>query len=265
MPMKILVCVKRVPDPSETEFEITPGHSDIQRDELVYSINESDNYAVEEAIQISAKIGGDVTVVTVGDEEDEEVLRREMAMGAKNGVLISDPGFAGSDGRGIATILKAYVAKHNYDLILTGVQADAGGAQVGGMLAALLDYPFASLVNGIEIVGARKLKISREVEGGAHEISEIDLPCVLSIQTGINEPRYVGMRGIRQVASIPIASFDGEALGLSAEKTGAAVAKVKRVDYFVPVAAGGARMLSGNTEQMAEELVDILIAKGGLK
>src|SRR5262249_35690537 len=150
---------------------------------------------------------GAVTVVTVGDEDDEEVLRREMAMGAKQGVLLTDDVFAGSDAKGIATILKGYVDKNNFDLILTGVQAEDGGAQVGGMLAALLDYPFASLVNAIEVIEGNKLKITREIAGGNREVSEIDLPCVLSIQTGINEPRYVGMRGIRQVASVEIPQF----------------------------------------------------------
>src|SRR6185369_4392245 len=109
-------------------------------------------YAVEEALQIADRCGGAVTVATVGGDEDEEILRREMAMGANHGVLLSDDAFQGSDGRGIATILKAFVEKGRYDLILTGVQADDGAAQVGGMLAAMLDYPFASLVNAIEIL-----------------------------------------------------------------------------------------------------------------
>ena len=101
--------------------------------------------------RLSSETGGTVTVVTVGGDEDEEILRREMAMGAKSGVLLSDEAFEGSDGRGIASILAAFVKKGHYDLILTGVQADDGAAQVGGMLAALLDYPFASLVNSIEV------------------------------------------------------------------------------------------------------------------
>lgn len=265
MPMNILVCVKRVPDTSENEIQINSTGSDIERDELVYSINEPDNYAVEEAIQITGKMGGEVTVVTIGDEEDEEILRREMAMGAKHGVLLSDGAFAGSDGRGLATILKAVVDRGKYDLILTGVQAEAGGAQVGGMLAALLHYPFASLVNGIEVLGDRKLKISREIEGGNREISEIDLPCVLSVQTGINEPRYVGMRGIRQVASIPIPTFGSDALGIAPQTVGLAAAKVKRVDYFVPAAGSGARVLTGSAEQKADELFELLKVKGGLK
>src|SRR6478609_3946641 len=137
--MEILVCAKRVPDTSENEIALNGAGNDIERDDLVYSINEADNYAVEEALQITARTGGEVTVVTVGDDDDEEVLRREMAMGAKQGVLLSDAVFLGSDASGIATILKAYVKRDAFDLILTGVQAEDGGAQVGGMLAALLD------------------------------------------------------------------------------------------------------------------------------
>jgi len=263
--MEILVCVRRVPDTSENEIELNSAGNDIERDDLVYSINEADNYAVEEALQIVARVGGNVTVATVGGEDDEEVLRREMAMGANHGVLIADEAFGGSDGRGIATILKAFVQKGSYDLILTGVQAEDGGAQVGGMLAALLDYPFASLVNSIEVLDGKKLKVSREIEGGNKEISEIDLPCVLSIQTGINEPRYVGMKGIRQVASIPIPSFDASNLGLDPSAVGDATAKVKRVDYFVPALGKGAEILHGSREENIDRVLELVAAKGGLK
>lgn len=263
--MEILICAKRVPDTSENEIALNDAGTDIERDELVYSINEPDNYAVEEGLQIAAKVGGKVTVVTVGGEEDEEILRREMAMGANEAALISDTAFEGSDGRAIATILKAFVQKGKYDLILTGVQADDGAAQVGGMLAALLDYPFASLVNSIEVVDGRKLKISREIEGGNKEISEIEVPCVLSIQTGINEPRYVGMRGIRAVASVPIVTYGLAELGLEADKVGAAAAKVQRVDYFVPSLGKGAEMLEGTREENIDKLLELLAAKGGLK
>ncbi|HEY2019519.1 MAG TPA: electron transfer flavoprotein subunit beta, partial [Bryobacteraceae bacterium] len=133
--MEILVCVRRVPDTSENEIGLNSAGDDIERDDLVYSANEPDNYAVEEALQIVDRAGGNVTVATVGGDEDEEILRREMAMGAKNGVLLSDEAFTGSDGRGVATVLKAFVEQGHYDLILTGVQAEDAGAQVGGMLA----------------------------------------------------------------------------------------------------------------------------------
>lgn len=263
--MEILVCARRVPDTSENEISLNSTGNDIERDELVYSVNEPDNYAVEEALQIVARVGGKVTVVTVGGEDDEEILRREMAMGATHGVLISDTAFAGSDGRGIATILKGFVTKGNYDLILTGVQAEDGAAQVGGMLAAMLDYPFASLVNSIEILDGKKLKISREIEGGNREISEIDLPCVLSIQTGINEPRYVGMRGIRAVASVPIATPDAAELAVDPGSVGKVGAKVTRVDYFVPALGKGAEMLAGSREENIDKVLELMAAKGGLK
>jgi electron transfer flavoprotein beta subunit len=263
--MEILVCVKRVPDTSENEIELNRAGTDIERDDLVYSINEWDNYAVEEAIQIVSRCGGSVTVATVGSEEDEEVLRREMAMGANHGVMIADECFTGSDGYGIAAILKAFVQKGNYNLILTGVQADDGGGQVGGMLAAMLDYPFASLVNSIEVLESQKLRVSREIEGGNKEINEIDLPCVLSIQTGINEPRYVGMRGIRQVASVPIPTADAAELGIDPQTVGEAIAKVKRLDYFVPALGKGAEMLQGGQEEIIDRLVELVSAKGGLQ
>jgi electron transfer flavoprotein beta subunit len=254
-----------VPDTSENEIELNSAGNDIERDDLVYSINEWDNYAVEEALQIVAKAGGSVTVVTVGGDDDEEILRREMAMGATHGVLISDDAFTGSDGRGIATILKAFVQKGHYDLILTGVQAEDGGAQVGGMLAAMLDYPFASLVNSIEVLEGRKLKISREIEGGNREMNEIDLPCVLSIQTGINEPRYVGMRGIRAVASVPVPTYTASDLGVEVGTVGEAAAKVKRVDYFVPALGKGAEILQGSREEIIDKVVELVATKGGLK
>ncbi len=260
--MEILVCVKRVPDTSENEIELNSEGNDIDRDDLVYSVNEWDNYAVEEAIQIVDKVGGKVTVIAVGDDESEEVLRREMAMGANEGILLSDDAFEGSDGKGIASLLHAEIKNGNYDLILTGAQADEGAGQVGGMLAAMMDVPYASLVNKIEVDGDKTLKVGREIEGGNQEMNEIDLPCVLSIQTGINEPRYVGIRGIRKVASVDIPVKTASDLGVEA---GEAAAKVKRVDYFQPELGEGAEMLEGSTEEIVEKLFELLKAKGGIK
>jgi electron transfer flavoprotein beta subunit len=263
--MEILVCIKRAPDTSENEIEVNRDGTDIERDDLVYSVNEWDNYAVEEAIQIRDKMGGSVTVVTVGDENDEEVIRREMAMGADHGILLSDETFKGSDGRGISAILKAEVEKKNYDLILTGAQADDGAGQVGGMLAAMLDLPYASLVNFIEVVDDKKLKVGREIAGGNQEMHEIDLPCVLSIQTGINEPRYVGIRGIRKVASLEIPVHTAGDLGIAPESVGEFGARTKRLDYFVPDLGEGAEILEGSTEEIIDKLLELLKAKGGIK
>ena len=263
--MEILVCVKRVPDTAENEIEIKSDGTDIEQDDLVFSVNEWDNYAVEEAIQIRDKVGGNVTVVTVGDEEAEEVLRREMAMGADAGILCDDEAFEGSDGRGVATVLKAAIDKGNYDLVLTGAQADDGAAQVGGMVAAMLDWPYASLVNKIDTGDGSKITVGREIEGGNQELNEIALPCVLSIQTGINEPRYVGIRGIRKVASVEIPSQGAADLGIAADAVGAAGAKLTRIDYFTPELGDGAEMLEGSLEEKIDKLIEMLKAKGGLK
>ena len=263
--MKILVCISRVPDTAENEIELNSSGSDIERDDLVYSVNEWDNYAVEEAIQIRDKVGGSVTVATVGDEECEEALRREMAMGADSGVLLSDDAFEGSDGLGIATVLSRHVQSGGYDLILTGAQSEGGSGEVGGMLAALLDVPFASLVNQLEVVDDGTIRVGREIEGGNIEFNEMALPCVLSVQTGINEPRYVGIRGIRKVASLEIPTQGAGDLGLEPDAVGEVGARVRRVDYFVPDLGEGAEILEGSTDEIIDKLIEMLKAKGGLK
>jgi len=188
-----------------------------------------------------------------------------MAMGADKGVLLSDDAFIGSDGKGLAAILKAEIQKGSYDLVLTGALADDGASQVGGMLAAMFDWPYASVVNYIEVLDDTKIKVGREIEGGNHEMNEIELPCVLSIQTGINEPRYVGIRGIRKVASIEIPVHGAVDLGISPDSVGAAGAKVKRVDYFVPELGEGAEILEGSLDEIAEKLIELLKANGGIK
>jgi electron transfer flavoprotein beta subunit len=140
----------------------------------------------------------------------------------------------------------------------------AGAGEVGGMLAAMLDYPYASLVNKIEVDGDT-LKVGREIEGGNQEMNAIEMPCVLSIQTGINEPRYVGIRGIRKVASVEIPQHGCRRSGCRRRHRGAAGAKVKRLDYFVPEMGEGAEMLDGSTEEIVAKLIELLKAKGGLK
>ena len=263
--MNILVCVKRVPDTAENEIQIRSDGTDIERDDLVYSVNEWDNYAVEEAIRIKEKHGGSVTVTTIDGKAGDEVLRRELAMGADKAIHILDSAFEGSDGEGVARLLKAEVKKSRYDLVLTGVQADDGAGQVGGMLAAMLDWPFVSIVNRIEVLDDKKIKIRREVAGGNQEVYEVDLPCVLSIQTGINEPRYVPIRGVMKAAGIEIPIHGASDLGVSRDSIGESGARVKRRDFFLPEGGKGAEILEGRSVEIMEKLIALLKSKGGIR
>jgi electron transfer flavoprotein beta subunit len=133
------------------------------------------------------------------------------------------------------------------------------------MLAAMLDVPYASVVNTIEVLNDAQLKIGREIEGGNQDMNEIALPCVLSIQTGINEPRYVGIRGIRKVASVDIPVLGAADLGIDPAGVGESGARVKRIDSFVPQLGEGAEILEGSNEEVAGKLIDLLKAKGGIK
>ena len=261
--MEILVCIKRVPDTAENEIEVNRDGTDIERDDLVYSVNEWDNYAVEEAIQIKDKVGGNVTVVSAGDHDAEEVVRREMAMGADKGILLCDDVFEGSDGKGIATILKAEVEKGRYDLILTGAQADDGAGQVGGMLAAMLDWPFASLVNKIDISDDKKIVVGREIAGGNQEMNEMDLPCALSIQTGINEPRYAPIRGIRQAQKKELTVLKLDDLGVAPEDVGEDTSLIVLENFYIPEVESKAEIIEGEPEEKAVILAEKMV-KGGL-
>jgi len=220
---------------------------------------------VEEALRIRDLTGGTVTVVTVDGSQGDEVLRRELAMGANRAIHIWDDILEGSDGQGLARTLKAEVERGHYDLILTGVQADDGAGQVGGMLAALLDWPFASIVNKLEVLDEKRIKVYREVSGGNQEVYEMDLPGVVSAQTGINEPRYVPVRGIMKASGIDIPVHKAADLNLSGDDVGSSKASTTRRRYFLPVMGEGALILEGSVDKIIEKLIDLLRAKGGIK
>ncbi|HMB31057.1 MAG TPA: hypothetical protein VKN82_04465, partial [Desulfohalobiaceae bacterium] len=124
---------------------------------------------------------------------------------------------------------------------------------------------YASLVNEIQVSDEKTLKVGREIEGGNQEMNEISMPCVLSIQTGINEPRYVGIRGIRKVANVDIPVHGLSELAVDVDSVGYNGAKVKRLNYFVPEMGEGAEILEGSSEEVAEKLIELLKSKGGIK
>jgi electron transfer flavoprotein beta subunit len=262
--MNIIVCIKRVPETTEADIVIGKSGKDIDKSGLVFDLNEWDSYAIEEAIRLKEKHGGTVTVLTMGGEDSNESLRKCLAMGADDAMRLTDPAFDGSDGFATAKVLAEAVRKIPYDIIFTGTLAeDDGYGQVGVAMAEQLGIAHASLVNRIEVQD-KKLKVHRELEGGLEEVVEIDLPAVLTVQTGINEPRYVSIMGIRKVAKKEIKTLGTSDLNLKAEEVGLSGSDIRLEKVFLPPVGEGAQMLEGKPEDVAAKVFGILKDKGGL-
>jgi len=262
--MNIIVCIKRVPETTDADVSIDKTGKDIDKSGLVFDLNEWDSYAIEEAILLKEKLGGTVTVISMGGEDSNESLRKCLAMGADDAIRLTDPAFAGSDGYATAKILAEAIRKIPYDLILTGTQAeDDGYGQVGITVAKMLGIPHASLVNHLEVQD-KKLNVHRELEGGLEEVVEIDLPALLTIQTGINEPRYVSIMGIRKVAKKEIKTYGTSDLNLKTEEVGVSGSQIRLEKLFLPPVGEGAELLEGKPEEVALKVFDILKDKGGL-
>lgn len=256
--MEIIVCVKRVPDLAEVDVSIDATGRGIKSDDLVFGLNDWDRFAVEEALQLKEKHGGRVTVITVGDEEADDVLRRALAMGADEAIRLADPEFAEADGYMTARILHAAISKRPFDLVLTGsVSSDRGAGVVGGMLAAMLDIPQVALATAIDATAAT-LTVQHEVEGGLERVVEMDLPALVTVQTGINEPRYVSIRGIRKVSGVEIPVLDGDG------QIDASARWVRVEEMFLPPSGQGAEILEGRTDDVVDQLVERLKMQGGV-
>ena len=262
--MNIIVCIKRVPETADADVSISKSGKDIDKSGLAFDLNEWDSYAIEEAILLKEKLGGTVTVLSVGGEDSNESLRKCLAMGADDAMRLTDPAFDGSDGFVTAKILTEAIRKIPYDLILTGTQAeDDGYGQVGVVVAELLGIPHAAVVTRLEVQD-KKAKVHRELEGGLEEVYEIDLPAAFTIQTGINEPRYVSIMGIRKVAKKEIKTLGTSDLNLKPEEVGLSASNIQVEKIFLPPAGEGAEILGGKPEEIALKVFDILKDKGGL-
>lgn len=256
--MNIIVCVKRVPSTQEVDLVIDESKKDVEKDNLVYVINEWDNYAIEEAILLKEKLGGTVTAITIGVEDDEEVLRRCLAMGADKAIRI-DPGDHDVDSFVISRILAAAIKGLEYDLVLTGVQADDdNNSMVGIMLAEHLGLAHAAVVNSVEPEGDTAT-IRTELEGGITEVSKIRLPALLSIQTGINEPRYVSIMGLRKARQKELNVVSVDELGLTEDD----LSRWTTIEeVFLPPETEGAEIIAGDPSTVAEEILRIMKEKG---
>jgi electron transfer flavoprotein beta subunit len=249
--MKIVVCVKQVATLGD-EVEFTDDERGVDPDFFEYALNEWDSYATEEALRIREAAGdGEVVVVSVGDEVCEDGLRRCLAMGADRAIRIDGSDIPVGDPITTARALAQIVAREAPDLVLCGVQSsDAVQGATGTALAELLGLPRTAVVKKLDwSPGAPTATVHRELEGGLVDVVEVEVPAVLTIQTGINEPRYATLRAIKQAEQKEIEVVEPEGLEEPA-------ARIRRM--FVPPKGEGAEMIGEDPAEIARRIKEIV-------
>lgn len=242
--MKIVVAIKQVKVLGD-EAAFRPDGLDVDADYLDRALNEWDACAVEEAIRIRERGEGEVVVVTAGDEEAETALRRCLAMGADRAIRVDEEPL---DPISAARALAGVVAAETPDLVFAGAQSsDSVQGSTGSALAGLLGLPCVAVVTRLDM-GAGTALADRELEGGVIDEVEVDLPALVTIQTGINEPRYANLRAIKQAEQQEIAVASAEA--------GEPAFRVRRM--FAPTRAGGAELIDGSPGEVAQRIADLL-------
>jgi electron transfer flavoprotein beta subunit len=245
--MKVVVCVKQVLQLGD-EVEFTDDGLDVDPDYFDAALNEWDSFATEEALQLKERLGGEVVIVTCGDRGAEAALRRCLAMGADRAIRVEG---AGRDPIAVARALAEVVRGEVPDLVLCGVQSsDSVQAATGTALAELVDLPRVAVVVKLDYdEGAGKAIVDRELEGGLLDRVEVDVPAVLTIQTGINQPRYANLRAIKQAEQVEVDVRQAAAGGEPAFR-------VRRM--FVPPKGDGAEMLGRDPAEVARRIAEIV-------
>lgn len=257
--MKIVVPVKQVAA-LDDEFELLDDGAGVDPDFVERDLNEWDAFSLEAALLLKEAAGeGEVIAVSVGDDEATEGLLTCLAKGADRGVRVWDDVLENADALSVARVLAAAVERESPDLVLCGVQSsDAVNGATGVALAAHLRLPHVAVVNGLEFdAGSGTATVDRELEGGLIEVLKIRCPALLTIQTGINEPRYANLRAIKQAREKPLDELGLEDLGLD-EQAVAASAGARRRRLHPPEAGGGAEMLQGSPAETAARIAEIV-------
>ncbi|WP_079509977.1 electron transfer flavoprotein subunit beta/FixA family protein [Mesobacillus jeotgali] len=250
--MNIYVLMKRTFD---TEEKITISNGKINEDGAEFIINPYDEYAIEEAIQVRDAHGGEVTVVSVGNEETEKQLRTALAMGADKAVLINiEDDVEDGDQFTTAKILAEYLKDKEADLILGGnVAIDGGSGQVGPRVAEQLGMPYVTTITKLEINGTTAT-ITRDVEGDS-EVIETSLPVLVTAQQGLNEPRYPSLPGIMKAKKKPLEELELDDLDLDEDDV---EAKTKTIEIYLPPQKEAGKVLQGELADQVKELVSLL-------
>jgi electron transfer flavoprotein beta subunit len=252
--MKIMVCLKQVPH-QDARLDVRPDGTWIQEDNIKFEINSYDTYALEEALRAKDSGGAEVLVVSIGPDRVSQALRTALGMGADRAIHVKDAAADGSDALGIAKILAAVAKQENPDLIFMGLMSDDGNfAAVPPMLAELVGIPHTTAAVKVERKNG-KLEVDREVEGGAHEVVELTAPCLIAVQTGINQVRYASLKGIMAAKKKPLDVKTAADLGVAGQ-VGAAAAKIKVAKVAPPPKGDRAEILQGTTDQVVSSLVN---------
>jgi electron transfer flavoprotein beta subunit len=252
--MRYIVCVKQVPE--TTDVRINPETNTLMREGVASIINPFDMYAIEEALRLKARTGGTVTVISMGPPQADAALREAIAMGADDGILISDRAFAGSDTWATSYTLAMAIRKiGDFGVILCGKQASDGDtAQVGPGIAVHLDLPQITYVRKIEEIDDKKIVAERLMENG-YEVIESPLPCVITVIKEINEPRLPSLKGKMASKKAVIPTWKATDLNCDPKGIGLEGSPTKVVKIFTPPPRSGGQMLKGEPDEIIPGLV----------
>ena len=255
--MKIIVCIKQVPDAKDVRLD--PETNTLDREGVQSIMNPYDQHAVEEAVCLKEQLGGDVTVLSMGPPQAEEVLKQAISCGADNAVLISDRAFAGADTWATSyTLAKAVEKIGEFDLILCGKQAiDGDTAQVGPGLAIQLDIPFVTCIQKIREASDTELVMERMMDDG-YDVLAADYPMLLTVVKDINQPRVPSLKGKMKAKKVQIRVLSAEDVGADSAKIGLAGSPTQVVDVFPPPPRGERSILTGTIDEQIEQLVEKL-------
>ena len=249
--MNILVCIKQVPK-KDARLALNEAGTWI-REDVAFEVNEPDAYALEEALRQKEKHGGQVTVLTAGPARAQQVLREALAKGADRAIHIQDDAFAAADPFRTARAIAAAIQGEQFDMVFTGLQSDDyGSAQVGVLLAELLGWPSATIIIGIEKTESG-VRLKRELEAGQFQSLDMPVPCVLTIQSGINKLRYATLMGIKQAKNKPVRLVTAADL---AGDAGEPLQQITRL--YVPARQKQTEMVAGTPAEIARKLAELL-------
>ena len=252
--MKILVCIKQVPD-MESKFKIDAAGTWYDNADLAWRMNEYDEYAVEQAVQLKEQLGeGDITVLSIGPDKVKEAMKKALAMGCDRGVHVSDDSVSAKEPFQIASIIGAFAGDKGFDVIFTGMQSqDRGSGQVGVLVGELLNLPSVTTIVEFNYESG-SVTAKRELEGGIKAVVQVATPALFTCQLGLNTPRYPTLPNImkakkKELLTIPVGDL------LQAEP------RQQTASLYFPEKKGGGLVLEGDIGDLADQLVQILKEK----